>query len=456
MATPLGLDINELPPELQIEAMSALRRQKVAEAMSARGMEPVQPVQGKGAFAPRIHPMQGVAQIANAVWGAQGQRDADTQMAGVGAAYNKQLADGVQSYLAKSRLQSTTPSEAAQDPGFGATERPNPRAIVEEGLTSRNPLVQKLAGAQWGHLNELDKPYTLNQGDKRVYPTGERPDVLNPLDTKKAIPADWEKHLPPGAKREKTDPAGVFRMAGGDGQHDVYSMEFEAGKPVGYKRLDNSPLDPLSRAAGRGVQQATIQHPLDPTKTLVVNSNTFDAEKFKKGDRTGVIGDGPKSSQEGVQRAEGFATLNGVKASFDKLEKQVDVVLKSKLGRITGLLGAAPNIPGSEGANAQERLNTLKTQVGFETLQALRNAAHSGASGLGQVTEKEHVYLQQQLGSLEKAQSEAEIRRVLTNIKTWLGEARTRVQENYEKRYAAGGPPPGATLTFDAQGNLVP
>ena len=143
------------------------------------------------------------------------------------------------------------------------------------------------------------------------------------------------------------------------------------------------------------------------------------------------------------------ASLQASEAALNRLAEQVNLVKDSNLGRITGILGVAPNVPGSAGSDAQSRLDALKSQVGFSVLQTLKDAARTGASGLGQVTEKEHVYLQQQLGNLTKAQSEKEIRRVLDDIARFTEGAKDRLRNAYNLKHgnaqpAAAAPSSGA------------
>jgi len=128
------------------------------------------------------------------------------------------------------------------------------------------------------------------------------------------------------------------------------------------------------------------------------------------------------------------ATLESSTAALNRLGEQVNLLKNSKLGRITGIPGALPNIPGSAGSDAQARLEALRSQVGFSVLQSLRDASRTNASGLGQVTEKEHALLQNQLGNLAKAQSEQELRRVLDGIAKFVDESKGRLQNAYNVR----------------------
>lgn len=146
----------------------------------------------------------------------------------------------------------------------------------------------------------------------------------------------------------------------------------------------------------------------------------------------------------GTFNADTATRLAGVSA-LDRLDKQVDLVLDSALDKITGVQGAFPNIPGSPASVSRARLDTLKFQVGFSVLQELRSTSKNNATGLGQVTEKEHQYLQAQLGNLERAQSESELRRVLKDIKEFIADSKDRIDVAYNLKHEGSSYKPSKT-----------
>lgn len=74
------------------------------------------------------------------------------------------------------------------------------------------------------------------------------------------------------------------------------------------------------------------------------------------------------------------------------------------LSRSTGLRGQLMTVPGTDPANFEAQLDTLKSQIGFNVLQAMRNASQTGGA-LGQVAVQELVMLQNNLGALDTKQS---------------------------------------------------
>lgn len=106
--------------------------------------------------------------------------------------------------------------------------------------------------------------------------------------------------------------------------------------------------------------------------------------------------------------------------------RAADVVL-GDIGRLKSLAsdGKTPvsgfgaqslsNIPGTASSDAKQLLNTVKANIGFDRLQAMREASPTGGA-LGQVSEMELTYLQSTLGSLEQSQSEEQFLRNLERV----------------------------------------
>ena len=60
-------------------------------------------------------------------------------------------------------------------------------------------------------------------------------------------------------------------------------------------------------------------------------------------------------------------------------------------------------VPGSSAKNVSALLDTVKANVGFEQLSAMRAASPTGGA-LGAVSERENALLQSVLGSVEQSQ----------------------------------------------------
>ena len=73
-----------------------------------------------------------------------------------------------------------------------------------------------------------------------------------------------------------------------------------------------------------------------------------------------------------------------------------------------GLSGLLGNIPGTPGANLRATINTIKSNLAFDRLQAMRDASKTGGA-LGAVSEKELTLLQSSIASLDTSQSAAQL-----------------------------------------------
>lgn len=111
-----------------------------------------------------------------------------------------------------------------------------------------------------------------------------------------------------------------------------------------------------------------------------------------------------------------------------------DIVNSPALKSITGLRGAIPNVPGSQAADTQARLDTFKSQAYLTAVQAMK--------GLGALSDAEGKKLDQAVGSLQNSQSEETFRRNAGVIMNTLNQKRNEavgkyVQQNGIKRVEA-------------------
>lgn len=85
-------------------------------------------------------------------------------------------------------------------------------------------------------------------------------------------------------------------------------------------------------------------------------------------------------------------------------------------GMTTGLIGKGSSfVPGTDSYNLQQRLLTIKANLGFDRLQQMRDASPTGGA-LGQVAVQELQALQATVGSLELGQDRKELQKNLDKI----------------------------------------
>jgi hypothetical protein len=152
-----------------------------------------------------------------------------------------------------------------------------------------------------------------------------------------------------------------------------------------------------------------------------------------------IIPGGPADVKEQIRISTDVAARDSMQAELDRLGKAANEVLKHPgLGGITGLRGAIPNIPGTDAADAEALLGTLKSQVAFSVLQAMRNNSKSGGA-LGQVSDKEGQLLQDNLSALAKSQSLKAYKQNLQKIVDFTEGSKERIRTAFEIKYGRGG-----------------
>lgn len=129
------------------------------------------------------------------------------------------------------------------------------------------------------------------------------------------------------------------------------------------------------------------------------------------------------------------AQLTGSISGFDRLASAANEVLKHPgLDGITGWRGKIPNAPGTDAANAEALLGTLKSQVGFGVLQDMRNNSKTGGA-LGSVSDAEGKRLESNLAALDKAQSPEQFRAQLTKIVEYSEQAKDRMRDSFNLKH---------------------
>lgn len=154
-------------------------------------------------------------------------------------------------------------------------------------------------------------------------------------------------------------------------------------------------LSQASRSAVTGVQQQLAQQRLDDLKDKA-------AEKQDKKEA---------SKQFAINHA-------------NKVVEDVSAAKSLVSGTTAGLVGKGTSfIPGTDSYNLNQRLLTIKANLGFDRLQQMRDASPTGGA-LGQVAVQELQALQATVGSLELGQSKEELQKNLDKIElhynNWL------------------------------------
>ena len=191
---------------------------------------------------------------------------------------------------------------------------------------------------------------------------------------------------------------------------------------------------------GRGQVKRTELGGLTPSKGVeTVGDQLIDKATGQPVRNVGAnIAEGERQKVVGRETGEGQMNLpkNAMAVQQSKVQNDVvieniDKALNAADGYTTGFSGAiTSNIPGTKAYDLSQTLATVKANLGFDKLQAMRDASPTGGA-LGQVSEMENRLLQSVWGSVEQSQSPAQLKKNLQDIKN----LRQRFQRMKEQAY---------------------
>lgn len=145
---------------------------------------------------------------------------------------------------------------------------------------------------------------------------------------------------------------------------------------------------------------------------------------------------GEAKEQKRVNAINDYQRVDAVSDGYKRMADQAQAILDNEsLWRATGTTGWFYNLPGSEAANIEAQIDTLKSQVGMQTLSAMKELSANGASGLGNASNKEYEGLQSSLSSLNQRQSTDEFRRSLQRIVDHSNKGQQRLKNTFKQTY---------------------
>lgn len=162
------------------------------------------------------------------------------------------------------------------------------------------------------------------------------------------------------------------------------------------------------------------------------------------GAKTAATKEAEKNAERPTKAIEAKAALDSTFSSMDRLRDAAAGILNDpNLGRVTGVAGMFPSMPGGGAADVENNLGNLKSQIGFTVLQAMRDASKTGGA-LGAISDKENELLQNNLAPLGKSQSTEQMRKSLQSIIEYVDGAKSRLSGAYEQQYGGAQPAPAA------------
>ena len=111
--------------------------------------------------------------------------------------------------------------------------------------------------------------------------------------------------------------------------------------------------------------------------------------------------------------------LQNAKTQLTSLDNALSMIPENGISWNTGVTGSVLSMfPGTDARNFQAELDTIGSGSMLQTMQALKAASPTGATGMGALSDSEGKILRDALGSLDRWQSPEQLRRNLENIRS--------------------------------------
>jgi hypothetical protein len=154
-------------------------------------------------------------------------------------------------------------------------------------------------------------------------------------------------------------------------------------------------------------------------RLAAANKNTM-GDQVRGGQNPSEVRTGYNRYMNAYQKTENI--LGGIAEAVNKVD-----------GTTAGLYGqVASGIGGTDARDLQASLETIQANLGFEELQAMRDASKTGGA-LGQVTERELKFLQSVKASLDQAQSPEQLRQQLIRAGQQIKTSWERINAAYRE-----------------------
>jgi hypothetical protein len=210
-----------------------------------------------------------------------------------------------------------------------------------------------------------------------------------------------------------------LRVKAFGGEVDKLSTEKQS-TDAQFAEANNILNDPNSTVAQKKIAQQTVDR-LYPLKAQGMG-------QFQKNPVTGEfepIPGTPAADKAIDKEKKEVSKLNNQLASVKLIDTTINDALSLVSKKTTGLVGiGVSNIPETDAYTLKTKINTLKANLGFDRLQAMRDASPTGGA-LGQVAVIELKFLQETIASLDQGLPPEELARNLKAIQ----ESYTRLQK---------------------------
>lgn len=246
-------------------------------------------------------------------------------------------------------------------------------------------------------------------------------------------------------------------MGSGGGQSDVVAPPVQAqpkqltfaDAPPGMNRNQAakwiSDQNKLNAAQGKAgiIRTTSLEDPNNSNRTIVVDANKFNLDRYMAGDKTGFIGFGPKLTQNGAAEQKLALDLPAARLrvkiidqNYTKLEKALlDLHNDKGLTNITGgIMGRLPSVSDA-GTGAQAKLNSILSNIFQSSLQAMRESSKTGGA-VGNVSDKEGDKLQNTIAGLNQFQGTADFKTSVMKAVDQVRLSKKLIREAFDEQFA--------------------
>lgn len=426
----------QLPPEVAAKLKKLSYEEQVAQTMLARGMQPVEPVQGKGALQSLVSPLQGVSSLVNAYFGSKGLEKAGKGVEEVGRQYQQGSKEELERYL-QSRTGSPArgPIEGAASPSASMPAQPYRAAVEAAGSTY--PLVSQLGMADL--KAQLEGKGKLTLKDVLSLPEGAFTSQSK-LEVAQAVRKGMDPETAAGLFLEPSEQyissGGVVWKKGDlakpDAKPVVDTRDVFERNPDGstkiYKVLDDTGREHSAQRNMRTGELDVIVKAPRVSQTTNVDQKQETAAAKKAGDvQTEAVSDSARASNNAVRAV---ATASRVLTALDTGNTITGFAATPRLiwNRIADTLGAT-------GKDEQERLANTQQLIQSLAQSNLDNAFQMEKQG--QITEAERALIQKaSVGDFGMTATELRARAVaLDKVGRWRIGQHKKLLERYKKDY---------------------
>lgn len=416
----------DLPPEIQVEIAKQRRRRRMSDLLAEKGM---QDISQYGRMVGNVYvppsPFQGLAQMVSAYSARKYDEGSDLDYAG--------LSDKIKAGRDKVAAEYARTSEGVK-PGEGGVPlmmepvAPDPKGALMDMFASpyTSESQKEMAMLQY-KMDEENKQANLKREDEQAARAQE-----SKL-TREQRQSELEANI---ASREQ------LGKDSSDLRRELAEMSDATRREVAQLSIDaRNPPSPTVK---------DIIDPLNPDQNISIIVGQYDENKYKAGDKSGVVGVSTKLSDEGKYEAKNNAELqkkkpdailrvSTVKNTLDKLKtKALELKDHKGLSYITGKYAGRVPIAGAlysqDASNAQAIMETIKSQVFINALQAMREASKTGGA-VGNVSDREGDRMENAWTALSQSQDTETFKKRMQELIDQIDSSTEAVSSAYRQTY---------------------